>query len=94
MPHKKRPRPKTKMFFKLLSLSSLVSIVAAGTFRVAEEPTTKVQDMAKFQQVSAKSEEVAAKSTGGPVDWPPVGIGKVSFFLIGYRLFFPIVNPR
>ena len=62
--------------FKLLSFS-LLSIASARTLRTSEDPApVKIEDMAKFVGVSAKSEEASAK--GGPVDWPPAGIGDVS----------------
>jgi len=59
-----------------LSLS-LLSIASARTLRTSEDPApVKIEDMAKFVGVSAKSEEASTK--GGPVDWPPAGIGDVS----------------
>jgi len=62
--------------FKLLSLS-LLSVASARTLRTSEDPApVKIEDMAKFVGVSAKSEEASTK--GGPVDWPPAGIGDVS----------------
>jgi hypothetical protein len=62
--------------FKLLSLG-LLSVASARTLRTSEDPApVKIEDMAKFVGVSAKSEEASTK--GGPVDWPPAGIGDVS----------------
>ena len=64
------------MLFKLVTVS-LLSIASARTLRTSEDPApVKIEDMAKFVGVSAKSEEASTK--GGPVDWPPAGIGDVS----------------
>jgi hypothetical protein len=69
---------------KAMVYGSLVSMVAAGTFRSTEPVgvVKNVEDMAKFASVSAKTEESKLPSAGGPVDWPPVGVGAVSFIYI------------
>ena len=72
----KKEAKSNQQMFKLISLS-LLSVASARTLRTSEDPApVKIEDMAKFVGVSAKSEEASTK--GGPVDWPPAGIGDVS----------------
>ncbi len=64
---------------KLASTAFLVlaatASVSAGSLR--EAPLDKLKDLAGFKATdSAATEEAAtAKAAGGPVDWPPQGVG-------------------